>query len=144
MKKQGKSRGLAFYWRRSGSQLVEFALVVPIFMIVLFGICQYALFFWGYITIRTASAIGARQAIISPGNVALITTAAKNAVNAPPLLDSNSPSLVVNVSPVTNAAGTLVTTIEVSYKFPVLIPYVLPPFTKATTNKTITATTIVQ
>jgi Flp pilus assembly protein TadG len=143
MKKQGQS-SQALYRRRSGSQLVEFALVVPIFMIVLFGICQYALFFWGYITIRTASAIGARQAIISPGNVALITTAAKNAVNAPPLLDSNSPSLVVTVTS-NLTTGTLITSVQVSYKFPVLIPYVLPPFTRAgSTNKMISATTIVQ
>ena len=144
MKKQGQSTIQALYRRRSGSQLVEFALVVPIFMIVLFGICQYALFFWAYITIRTASAIGARQAIISPGNYALIQTAAKNAVNAPPLLDSNSPSLVVNVTS-NLSTGTLVTSVQVSYKFPVLIPYVLPPFTRAGgTNKTISATTIVQ
>src|ERR1700689_1113886 len=125
MKKKGQSRGLAFYRRRSGSQLVEFALVVPIFMIVLFGICQYALFFWGYITIRTASAIGARQAIISPGNVALITSVAQSAANAPPLLQSNQVHVLVTSN---NTTGTLITSVQVSYNFPVFIPYVLPPF----------------
>jgi Flp pilus assembly protein TadG len=141
MKSKKPNSSQALYRRRSGSQLVEFALVVPIFMILLFGICQYALFFWGYITIRTASAIGARQYILSPGNVPLIQSAAKNAVNAPPLFDSNQ--CTVAVSSTTNA-GTVVSTITVSYPFKVLIPYVLPPFTKTTTNKTITATTIVQ
>ena len=131
----------AFFRRRSGSTLVEFALTVPIFMVILFAIVQYALFFWGYITIRTASAIGARQAIISPGNVALITSAAKNAVNAPPMLDSNLVTVTVNTN---TTAGTLITSVKVSYPFKVFIPYVLPPFTRVTTNKTIAATTIVQ
>jgi Flp pilus assembly protein TadG len=141
MKRKRQSIWQALCRRRSGSQLVEFTLVIPIFLVVLFGICQYALFFWGYITIRTASAIGARQEIISPGNDALVKAAAKSAVNAPPLLDSNLCN--VAVTSVTNA-GTVITTVRVSYPFKVLIPYVLPPFTKATTNKTITASTIVQ
>ena len=128
--------------RRSGSQLVEFALVIPIFLIVLFGICQYALLFWAYITIRTASAIGARQAIISPGNVALITTASKNAVNAPPLFDSNQCTVVVNTNVI---SGTLITSIQVKYPFKILVPYVIPPFKGGTSMiKTVTATTVVQ
>jgi Flp pilus assembly protein TadG len=141
MKRQGQSRQ-ALYRRRSGSQLIEFALVIPIFLIVLFGICQYALFFWGYITIRTASAIGARQAIISPGNTNLIIAATQAAVNAPPLFQSNLCHVAVNA--VSSGSGALLTTITVTYPFKVLIPYVLPPFTKTTTNKTITAVTVVQ
>ncbi len=141
MKRQGQSRQ-APYRRRSGSNLVEFALVIPIFLVVLFGICQYALFFWGYITIRTASAIGARQAIISPGNTNLIIAATQAAVNAPPLLQSNLCHVAVNA--VTSPSGFLLTTVTVTYPFKVLIPYVVPPFTRTTTNKTITAVTVVQ
>jgi Flp pilus assembly protein TadG len=142
MRRKKSFNSKVLHRRRSGSQLVEFALVVPIFMIILFGICQYALFFWGYITIRTASAIGARQAIISPGNTNLIISAAQSACNAPPLLQSNLCHVVVTTS---SPAGAVVTTVQVSYPFKVLIPYVLPPFTKGnTTNKTITATTVVQ
>ena len=127
--------------RKSGSQLVEFALVVPILLILLFGIIQYSLFFWGYVTIRTASAIGARQAIVSPGNVDLITSVAQGAAAAPPLLMSNK----VNVTVATNSAsGPLITTVTVSYNFPIFIPFVIPPFTRVGTNKTISATTIVQ
>ena len=128
--------------RRSGSQLVEFALVIPVFLIVLFGIVQYALFFWGYITLRTASAIGARQAIISPGNTNLIIAVTQAAVNAPPMLQSNLCHVAVNA--VSSGSGVLVTTVTATYPFKVFIPYVLPPFTTTTTNKTITATTVVQ
>jgi len=133
---------IGFRRRESGSQLVEFALVVPMLLFVMFAIIQYALFFWGYVTIRTASAIGARQAIISPGNTNLIQSAAKGAIDAPPLLLSNSATVTVDASTVN---GTLVTSVRVQYPFRVFIPWVVPPFTGAgSSTKTITATTVVQ
>jgi len=129
--------------RKSGSQLVELALVLPILLIVLFGIIQYSLLFWGYVTIRTASAIGGRQAIISPGNTNLIKSAVWGAVNIPPLLQSNQVLVIVNAVP--NPSGTLITSVKVSYPFPLFIPFVVPPFIGGhATNKTIAATTVVQ
>ena len=137
--KQG--RGLAFLRRRSGSQLVEFALVVPILLFVIFGICQYGFLFWGYITIRNASAVGARQAIISLNNSNAVVGSAKGCVE--PLLDSNLVNVVMDTS--LTIDGRPATSVKVSYPFKIIIPFVVPPFTRGgTTNKTITATTIVQ
>jgi Flp pilus assembly protein TadG len=137
-----KLRRSVLLGRESGSQLVEFAMVAPILLIVLFGIIQYALIFWGYITIRTACAIGARQAIISPGDITLIRSVAQGAANAPPLIQSN----LVGVSVETNLInGTLISTVTVSSNFRIFVPFVIPPFTgTGSTNRVISATTIVQ
>jgi Flp pilus assembly protein TadG len=131
----------ALYRRRSGAELVEFALVFPVLLFVIFAICQYGFLFWGYITIRNASAVGARQAIISLNNTNAISASAKGCVE--PLLDSNLVSVVVNTTLVVD--GRPATSVKVSYPFKIIIPFVVPPFTGAgSTNKTITATTIVQ
>jgi len=140
-------RSKLFGWKRSvaqesGSQLVETALVLPIFLVVISAIAQYGLIFASYITLRHASAVGARQAIITvSNNTNLIASAAKGAVG--PLLDSN----LVGVTVTTNATvnGSVATTVRLSYPISLIIPYVVPPFTGgATRTRTITATTIIQ
>jgi Flp pilus assembly protein TadG len=129
-------RGLS--GRESGSDIVEFAVLLPVFALLLFGIVQYGLLFAAYITIRNASAAGARQAIIST-DASNITAVAKASVG--PLLDPNS--LQVTPTP-TNMNGRAGMIVNVSYPFKLIIPYIVPGRDANSNTRTITATTIIQ
>ena len=53
-------------WRNEqGQSLTEFALMLPILLLVLFGIVQLGIVFNHYITVADASRAGARKAVVS-------------------------------------------------------------------------------
>jgi Flp pilus assembly protein TadG len=45
--------------------MVEFALVIPILCVVLFGVIQFGILYKNYVTLTDASRIGARKAAVS-------------------------------------------------------------------------------
>ena len=51
--------------REQGQTMVEFALVLPILLVVLFGIIQFGITFKDYITLTDAVRAGARTAAVS-------------------------------------------------------------------------------
>lgn len=51
--------------KEEGQTLVEFALVLPILVVVLFGIIQFGVAFHDYITLTDATRAGARKAAVS-------------------------------------------------------------------------------
>jgi Flp pilus assembly protein TadG len=128
--------------QQSGQSLVEFAIALPLLSVLLFGIIQYGFIFGTYITLRNASSVGARQAIINSGNGATgtsnIMAAAANAVG--PLLDPNQATVTVLATNLTSGSGT---SVEVSYPLKLIIPFVVPGAGNGGT-RTITATTIIQ
>ena len=80
-----------------GQTATEFAIVLPIFCLVLFGIIQFGIVFHNYITLTDAVRAGARKGVVSrqSGNpqgdtIAAVRNAAKN-------LDQGK--LAVSVSP---------------------------------------------
>jgi Flp pilus assembly protein TadG len=125
--------------RESGSDIVEFAVLLPVFALLLFGIVQYALLFTAYITIRKASDAGARQAIVSNMTTNNIVEVARSAVG--PLL--NPGSLTVT-STATNMNGRPGMVVNVSYPFQLIIPYIVPGRDASTSTRTITAKTVIQ
>ncbi len=64
----GKFGGVRASWRRRGNErgsvLVEFALVIPIFAIMLFGMIQFGLVFAGWSSLRNSVQNGARMVAI--------------------------------------------------------------------------------
>lgn len=137
MKKQGQV-SQALYRRRSGSQLVEFALVFPVLALVLFGILQYGFIFADYITLRNASAAAARQAMInSNNNYSLARSVAQDAIV--PLL--NSASLTFTPS-ITNLSSGPATSIKLVYNLKLIIPFVVPGATNG--FRKISATTVIR
>jgi Flp pilus assembly protein TadG len=58
------------WWTRSerGQSLVEFALVLPLLLMVLFAIMDFGRIFQGYVTLANASREGARLAATGCGN----------------------------------------------------------------------------
>ena len=65
-----------------GQTMVEFALVVPILCVVLFGILQFGALYNDYVTLTDATRVGARKAATSrmdPSPAAAAQAAARNA-----------------------------------------------------------------
>ena len=56
-----------------GQSLVELALVLPLIVVVLFGIMEFGQIFQAYLTITSASREGARTAITGSTNEAILT-----------------------------------------------------------------------
>jgi Flp pilus assembly pilin Flp len=48
-----------------GQTMVEFALVIPIICLVLFGVLQFGMLYNDYVTVTDASRVGARKAAVS-------------------------------------------------------------------------------
>src|SRR5438477_84571 len=97
--------------RRSGSQLVEFSLVIPILLVVIFGICQYGIIFADYITLRNASAAAARQDMVNSNNNHQLAHDLAQAI-VPPLLD---PASLTFTPGITNLASGNAQVITLSY-----------------------------
>lgn len=65
---RGPSRGVGRRPRSAGQALVEFALVAPIFFLLLFGIIEAGRFILFYQTLNNATREGARYAIVHGSN----------------------------------------------------------------------------
>ena len=59
--------------RRGGQSLVEFAVVLPVFLLILAGILDFGLGLYSQMTVINAAREGARLGVVEPGNVAGIT-----------------------------------------------------------------------
>jgi hypothetical protein len=130
--------GGTFFRRRSGSQLVEFALVVPILFAVIFGICQYGLLFSDYIILRNASAAAARQDMINSNNNHQLAIQVADATVVP-LLNSASVTFTPGI---TNIGGANAQVITLTYPLKLIIPYLVPG--QSNGIRTLTATTIIR
>jgi Flp pilus assembly protein TadG len=97
-----------------GQTMVEFALVVPILCVVLFGILQFGALYNDYVTLTDASRVGARKAAVSrhePNPEGAAEAAARNSAKG---LDPAK--LSVNVSATAWEHGASVT-VETVYPY---------------------------
>lgn len=95
---------------------VEFALVLPILVLILFGVFAFGRAFWTYQQLSAATSEGARRAAVSRTNSDK-TTAVTNAVkNAAPSLNANK--ITVSISPDGSSTWTSGSSVSVTAKYP--------------------------
>lgn len=66
----------------SGQTMTEFALIMPLLLVLLFGVVQFGIAFNNYVALTDAVRAGARKAVVSredPDPVGQCTTAVRNA-----------------------------------------------------------------
>jgi hypothetical protein len=63
--------------RDNGQDLVEFAIVFPVLMLLILGIIEFSVVIWSYDTIANAAREGARYGIIHPDDTAGIEDVAR-------------------------------------------------------------------
>jgi Flp pilus assembly protein TadG len=101
--------------RSRGQAMVEFTLILPLLMLLIFGIYQFGQTYADYIQVTNAARDGGRKALVSRSDasgVADVTTAAKNATW---WLDKSQ--IVVTVSPNQPWAQGQTVTVTVSYPY---------------------------
>jgi Flp pilus assembly protein TadG len=99
-----------------GQTMVEFVIVVPVLLMLLFGVIQFGIVYNHYLTITDATRVGARKAAVSRTAAdpeALAEAAVREAAR-----DLNQTKLLVDVTPTAWAHGGDVT-VEASYPYEV-------------------------
>ena len=109
--------------RRSeeGQAMVEFALVLPILLLLVMGIIQFGVLFNNYVTLTDGVRAGARQAAVSRSLPDPVTPAKNRVKSSAAGLDGNK--LEITVTPLNPADGTATwvqggdVTVEAKYPF---------------------------
>jgi Flp pilus assembly protein TadG len=65
-------RRVRVWRRREGQSLVEFAVVLPVFLLILAGIVDFGLGLYSQMTVINAAREGARLGVVQPGDVSAI------------------------------------------------------------------------
>jgi Flp pilus assembly protein TadG len=97
--------------RRSGGQsLVEFALVIPVFLAILFGILDFGFMLYSRITLINATREGARFAVVQADNTTAIDEQLNSQsgpirANVPGLINT-SPDLAITITCVPESGAT--------------------------------------
>jgi Flp pilus assembly protein TadG len=100
--------------REEGQTMVEFALIMPVLLLVIFGIIQFGVLYNDYISLTDATRIGARKAATAryaSDPVGVTKTAVRNAAH-----DLDAAQLQINVNAAAWSPGADVT-VEASYPY---------------------------
>ena len=109
--------------RSKGQSLVEFALVMPLLMLILVGIIEFGFMFSGYLTLTNASREAAR--VISLGGTYVEAEARIEGVAG--LLDTDEITLITSVDVSTLERGDSIT-VTLKYPYHFLTPFLTPLF----------------
>jgi Flp pilus assembly protein TadG len=102
-----------------GQSLVEFAILLPVLLLLLMGILEFGLMLNSYLTINNSAREGARFGIVAGSNLEI-----KELINSiSPNLESEN--LEVNITPLDGSRQSGDTlTVEVIYNYQVIIPII--------------------
>ncbi|ADL11781.1 TadE/TadG family type IV pilus assembly protein [Acetohalobium arabaticum] len=106
--------------RRRGQALVELALVLPVLLLILFGIVEFGRIFHAYLVIANAARVGAREGAITNDDTDIkdaVRTAADHS------LDLNRLSIAISPDPANRNKGDSLT-VEVDYDVEVFAPII--------------------
>ncbi len=110
-----------FYKREDGASAVEFALVLPILTLLVFGIIQFGIIFNYYLSITHAAREGVRWAALEyNGDAVRIKTKDAAPYLNPPLTDEDI--RISNENPTIDDQGNPIT-VWVDYDVPINIPF---------------------
>ena len=104
--------------QQSGQALIELALVLPLFILLLFGLIEMSILGYSYISVNNAARSGVRVASVGGSDVGIRT-----AINNSIIL--NTSNLTIQISPAESQrqSGQGVT-VNLSYPVPLLVPIV--------------------
>jgi Flp pilus assembly protein TadG len=98
--------------------MVEFALVLPLLLVVLFGIIQFGITYNHYLTVTDAARVGARQAAVSRTNADPVGSAVQAAKSSAADLDQGQLGVTVNAGAWSPGSDV---TVQVTYPYSISI-----------------------
>ena len=78
MIEQPDRRRAWLFRRESGQDLVEYALILPVFFLLVLGIVEMAIVMWSYDTVASAAREGARAGIVYPYDLDEVVTVVRS------------------------------------------------------------------
>jgi Flp pilus assembly protein TadG len=114
--------------RQWGAELIEFAIVLPLLLLVFAGIVDFALMFMRYLVLSNAAREGARMAVLadsySATDIEARVTAYVRQGTGDTTLTPTVNSCLTNIASVTPAIPAARVTVFTNYQFPILGPVV--------------------
>jgi len=107
-----------------GQSLVEFALVVPLVILILMAIIEFGFMFNAYITITNASREGARLGALGSSDTSVVTRVVDTTVALDPT------KISVTITPANRSRGDMIR-VQVNYDYVLITPIIssiLSPF----------------
>ena len=115
---QGGVRNMHLLRNHKGQSLVEFAIILPLILLIVMGIAQFGLLFNSYLTVQNATREGARTGVVGGTNneirQSILTT-------SPFLKEEN---LTIHITPQDNRRTGETLTVQIIYNFPLQIPII--------------------
>jgi Flp pilus assembly protein TadG len=131
--------------RRRGQALTEFALILPILLLLVFGVFDFGRAIYAYNSISNAAREGARTAIVDQSQTGGVYTAAQDAANQATALGLNPADpndVLVSFPNTTGLCGTpaigCIARVRVQYRFTAITPIlgaVVGPITLSATTE---------
>ena len=110
--------------RARGQAIVEFALVLPIFLLLVFAITEFGRIWMIQHVLTTASRSGARVGILPSSTTSEVTTAVNNYLTPPKFDPAQASISMTNVG--VSAPSGAVTSVTVAYSYQVLSGSLIP------------------
>jgi len=110
----------------SGQELIEFALVVPLLMLILFGVLDLGRAFYASITIANAAREGARYAMFYPGDTAGIRMATEREAQNSGVDLTDPAKATIDVGCPLGCGRGLPIRVTVTYEFQLILTMVIP------------------
>ena len=101
--------------RTRGQSMVEFTLILPVLMLLIFGIYQFGQTYSNYIQVTNAARTGGRKALVSRGSATGVNDAIAAAKAATWWL--NTSQMTVTVSPAQPWTAGQIVTVTVTYPY---------------------------
>lgn len=98
---------------KQGQALVEFALVIPVLILILMGVFDLGRGIYAYNVVASAAREGARYGILDPNNTAIIQSTAKANTAA---LDQSQITVNSQCSPNCNAGSSVSVTVTYTFR----------------------------
>jgi len=104
---------------QKGQALVEFAIILPIIMLLIMGIFQFGMMLNAYITIENASREGARAGIIGSSDAGIETLI----ISTSPSLEPERLTVTITPNEISRISGGTLT-VKVTYNYELTVPII--------------------
>ena len=128
-----KARFVSFEKKQDGQSLVEFALLLPILLVIVFGIIQFGVILNGQVTVTSAAREGARSAVVG-NSEAYVTDRILDASTAL-LLDKNSIVITFDPADLNSISYGDELKVTVEGNVPIIVPFMGAIFSNAVNNQ---------
>ena len=105
--------------KRDGQALVEFAIILPVLILIIAGIIEFGMMLNSYLTIQNASREGARYGIMGANDTEIIQVVR----NSSPNLDGSKLSIEITPGDASRKSGDTIN-VKVIYDYDLIVPII--------------------